>query len=99
MLRYYYFLGLLLISIIIVGRPIYCDQRDSTFALESIEKLLTSSVSTASKYEQRIIEAPASVSIISQEDFRRYGYSTLEEVLNTLEGFFLDFDTLGHLSI
>lgn len=43
-------------------------------------------VVTASGYEQKIINAPASVSIISQKDLRQKSYSDLGEALSGVEG-------------
>ncbi len=58
----------------------------------SLEDLLDTKVSSASKYEQKISEAPASVTIISSEDISKYGYKTLADVLNSESGFFISDD-------
>jgi outer membrane receptor protein involved in Fe transport len=49
-------------------------------------------VSAASKYEQDPREAPASISVITQEEIQRFGYRTLAEVLNSVRGFFTSYD-------
>ena len=63
------------------------DKADST-----LDSLLNVKISTAAKYEQTISEAPASVSIITSDDIRRYGYRTLDEVLASVRGFYTSYD-------
>ena len=60
----------------------------------SLESLLSANISTASKYEQTVAEAPASVTIITAEQIQRYGYRSLDEVLGTIRGFYLSKDRL-----
>lgn len=43
-------------------------------------------VTSASGYEQKITEAPASISVISQEDLRKKKYSNLAEAIEDVEG-------------
>ena len=50
------------------------------------------SVFSASKYEQKITEAPARISIVTADEIRHYGYRTLLEVLNSLPGFQISYD-------
>ena len=52
----------------------------------SLEQLLDVRVTGASKYEQRASDAPASVSILTAEDFRNYGWRTLADALRSLRG-------------
>ncbi len=60
------------------------------FSLEDLMEM--SVVYGASKHRQKAKEAPASVTIISRDDIRTYGYRTMAEVLNSLRGFFITYD-------
>lgn len=60
-----------------------------------IEQLMSLDVSTvlgASRYEQRILDAPASINIVTSQDIRRYGYRTVADALNSLPGFYVTYD-------
>jgi iron complex outermembrane receptor protein len=46
------------------------------------------SVYSASKYEQKITKAPSSISIVTAEEIKQYGYRTLADILMSLRGFF-----------
>jgi len=50
------------------------------------------SVFGASKYEQKVTEAPASVSIITADEIQRYGYRTLADILRSARGFYTSYD-------
>ena len=50
------------------------------------------SVFGASKYEQKVSEAPASVTIITAEEIYQYGYRTLADVLRSARGFYTSND-------
>src|SRR5690554_503384 len=47
---------------------------------------LSDTVVTASGFEQKITEAPASISVISQEDLQQNRYSNLAQALDNVEG-------------
>jgi len=49
-------------------------------------------ISSASRYGQSTYEAPASVTVISREEIRRFGYRTLGEVLSAAGGMFTSYD-------
>lgn len=78
---------------LIVSCTCLCLAVDNGISQErSLEELLNIPVSTASKYEQAVHEAPASVTIITSEDIEQYGYRTLEEVLMSDRGFYVSND-------
>ena len=49
-------------------------------------------VSTASKFPQSVKEAPASITVITAEDIRRYGHRTLADTLRSVRGFYTTYD-------
>ena len=59
---------------------------NSELRLEDLTKLEIPTVEGASKYSQKTTEAPASVSIITSDDVKKYGYRTLAEILQSVRG-------------
>jgi len=56
-------------------------------SLEELGNIQIKYVVAASLYSQKTTEAPASVSIIGQEEIKAYGYRTLADILRSLPGF------------
>ncbi|RXJ95411.1 TonB-dependent receptor [Arcobacter sp. AHV-9/2010] len=52
-------------------------------------------VTTASGYEQKIIDAPASISVLTQEDLKQKKYSNLAEAIEDVEGVDVDRTSVG----
>ncbi|HXG19060.1 MAG TPA: TonB-dependent receptor [Methylomirabilota bacterium] len=50
------------------------------------------SVHGASKYKQKVTEAPSSVTIVTAEEIKKYGYRTLADLLQGVTGFFVTYD-------
>jgi iron complex outermembrane receptor protein len=50
------------------------------------------SVYGASKYEQKVTEAPSSVSIITSSEIKKYGYRTLADILRSVRSFYITYD-------
>jgi outer membrane cobalamin receptor len=57
-----------------------------------IEQLLNVEVLTASKFPQKISEVPSSVSVITGDDIRRYGYRSLADILRSARGVYVTYD-------
>ena len=58
----------------------------------SLDSLLSTVVSTASKYEQFTSEAPSSIMVITKEDIKAYGYNNVDELFNSVSGFYTSYD-------
>lgn len=50
------------------------------------------SVYSASKHQQKVTEAPSSVSIITSDEIKKFGYRTLADILQNVNGFFVTYD-------
>lgn len=68
------------------------DTQDLTsLSLEDLMKIKVHSVYSASKFLQKVTEAPASVSIITADDIKRYGYTTLADAIRSVRGFYINY--------
>lgn len=71
------------------------DQSNKDYAGMSLEDLMKVEVETvygASKFPQKITEAPASITIITADEIARYGYRTLADILRSVRGFYVQYD-------
>ena len=50
----------------------------------------------ASRYEQKEKNVPASVTIVTKNEIKKFGYRTLAEILQSVPGFFLNYDRNYH---
>lgn len=59
----------------------------TTFTIEELMQVEVETVSGASRYEQPVSEAPASVSIVTADQIKKYGYRNLGDILQSVPGF------------
>lgn len=61
-------------------------------SLEQLMQIEVGTVYGASKFEQKTTRAPSSVTIVTAEDIKVYGYRTLADILQTVSGFYVTSD-------
>lgn len=59
---------------------------------EELMRVEVATVYSASKFEQKVTEAPSSVSIVTADEIRKYGYRSLADILRSLRSFFITYD-------
>ena len=72
--------------------------REDLFEM-SLEELMDVRIDTvygASRYEQKVIEAPSSITIITADEIRLYGHRTLADILRSVRGFYTNYDRNYH---
>ena len=62
----------------------------------SLEDLMNVTIETVSKFEQRVIESPAFVTIITSDDIKKYGYRNFTDILRSVPGLFVNYDRNYH---
>ena len=64
----------------------------SQLSLEELMNLKVDTVYGASKFEQKVTEAPSSITIITTDEIQKYGYRTLADLLRSVPGFYVSYD-------
>jgi outer membrane receptor protein involved in Fe transport len=57
-----------------------------------IEQLLALEVFTASKFTQKVSDAPSAVSIVTAADIRAFGWRNLDDILRSMRGLYVSYD-------
>ena len=63
-----------------------------SMSLEDLGEVQVNTVVAASGFAQKTTEAPSSISIVTAEEIKRYGYRTLADILASLQGFNISYD-------
>jgi iron complex outermembrane receptor protein len=87
--------ALLLNGVVVQGQqqpPASPPQDFTAISLEDLGTIKVPTVVGASKHEQEITQAPAVVSVLTQEDIKQYGYRTLGDLLRSVRGFYVTYD-------
>lgn len=62
------------------------DQEFDELAGLSLEELLDTQVTTASKGEEKLSDAPGVMTVVTKDEIRRFGGNTLKDILNRVPG-------------
>jgi outer membrane receptor for ferrienterochelin and colicins len=87
----------LLVSLPILAYPSGADTNQvptdlTALSLESLMQIEVPKVYAASKVEQKVTQAPASITIITADEVKKFGYRTLGDVLQSVQGFNVSYD-------
>jgi outer membrane receptor for ferrienterochelin and colicins len=61
-------------------------------SLEDLTKVQIETVYGASKFGQKVTEAPSSITIVTADEIEKYGYRTLADLLKSVPGFYITYD-------
>jgi len=61
-------------------------------SLEELVNIKVDSVFSASRYSQKVTQAPASVSIVTADEIKKFGYRSLADILGSMRGFYVPND-------
>lgn len=87
------YVGACMVAALTLGAVARADDSDlATLSLEQLMDMNVHSVYGASKYEQRVTRAPSSISIVTAEEIRRFGYTNLADVLRGVRGLYVTND-------
>ncbi|MBI4523506.1 MAG: TonB-dependent receptor [Deltaproteobacteria bacterium] len=62
----------------------------------SIEDLMEVRIESVSKFDQRLADAPAFVTIVTSDDIKKHGYRNLPDILQSVRGSFVRYDRNYH---
>ena len=79
---------LALVSAIVLSSAAAASAQDKVVTDLSLDSLLNTHISAASKYAQTAAQAPASVTILSSDDLRNGSFRDLQDVLESVRGFY-----------
>lgn len=69
-------------------------------SIEELVNLKVASVYGASKFDQKVTQAPSSVSIVTADEIKKFGHRTLVDVLRSVRGLYVSDDrNYSHLGI
>ena len=68
--------------------------------IEELMEIEVETVTTASKFAQKVTDAPSSVTVITADEIRLYGWRSLADILRSAKGFYTSYDrSYEHLGV
>jgi outer membrane receptor for ferrienterochelin and colicins len=64
----------------------------SQLSMEELMNVQVDTVYGASKFQQKVTEAPSSITIITADEIQKYGYRTVSDLLQSVPGFYVTND-------
>lgn len=83
----FFLLPLLLVTAAAAAAPAAKEVDLTELSLESLMNIDVPKVYAASKVEQKTTQAPASITVLTSDDVKKYGYQTLGELMQSVAGF------------
>ena len=83
-----------LIVLLVLGPMVAAEDasRLLNLSLEELGSVKVDTVFAASKFSEKVTDAPSSVSIVTREQIRQFGYRTLADVVRSVRGFDITYD-------
>lgn len=89
MRSYHLFISMMLsTSIFSASTAIAAEQALLDMPLEQLMEIEVKEVYSASKFEQKVTQAPSAITIVDANDIVHYGYRTLADILRSVRGFY-----------
>lgn len=85
-------LSALLLIVLSTTAVAQTERQLAALDLEELMKIEVPSVFGASKFLQKVIDAPAAVSVVTARDIDTYGYRTLSDIIRSVPGFNVTYD-------
>lgn len=81
----------LMITLCLNTAVVHAVENSDLFEM-SIESLMNVEVVSASKFPQKKTDAPAAITVITEQDIKDYGYRTLSDVMQSIRGVYMSDD-------
>jgi len=88
-------MAVLILVLSLLEQMAYGNEYDIQYLIEEME-----TVEAVSKYSQSLRESPVSVTIITSDEIRRFGYRDLSDILNAVAGVYTTYDrTMSYIGV
>jgi outer membrane receptor for ferrienterochelin and colicin len=82
----------LMTAVVVLALTAIPSRADDPVARMPLDQVLETPISTAAKYDQQTSSVAASVTVITAEEIERYGWTTLDEAIQSVRGMFVTND-------